>query len=61
MVQWLGLGVSTVRETGLIPGQGTRIPHAAKGKKKKKSQSIKKKTRSPSSRIELGERTQMYI
>ena len=27
MVQWLGLHASTARGTGLIPGQGTKIPH----------------------------------
>ena len=43
MVQWLGLQVSTVRGTGFIHGQVTWIPQVAKGKKKKKSQSIKKR------------------
>ena len=28
MVQWLRLCSPTVGATGLIPGQGTRIPHA---------------------------------
>ena len=27
-VQWLGLRASTAGGTGLIPGQGTKIPHA---------------------------------
>ena len=37
MVQWLGLCGSTPRDTGLIPGQGTKIPHAKwRGQKKKK-------------------------
>ena len=27
-VQWLGLHASTAGGTGLIPGQGTKIPHA---------------------------------
>ena len=25
-VQWLGVGASTASDTGLIPGQGTKIP-----------------------------------
>ena len=28
VVQWLGLYASTARGTGLIPGQGTKIPQA---------------------------------
>ena len=28
MVQWLRLRTSNARGTGLIPGQGTKIPHA---------------------------------
>ena len=56
MVQWLRLCPSTARDTGSIPGQGTKIPHAAwcekerkkerkkiKKKKKKKRKKIKKK------------------
>ena len=37
-VQWLRLLTSPAGGTGLIPGQGTKIPHAAwhGGKKKKK-------------------------
>ena len=36
-VQWLRLHASTAGGTGLIPGQGTKIPHATRcGKKKKK-------------------------
>ena len=27
-VQWLGLSISTAGGMGLIPGQGTKIPHA---------------------------------
>ena len=27
-MQWLGLRASTAGETGLIPGQGTKIPQA---------------------------------
>ena len=30
MVQWLGLRASTAGGTGSIPGQGTKIPHAAR-------------------------------
>ena len=29
-VQWLGLRASTAGHTGLIPGQGTKIPHAVR-------------------------------
>ena len=37
VVQWLRLRASTAGGTGLIPGRGTKIPHAAqRGKKKKK-------------------------
>ena len=28
MIQWLRLHASTARGTGVIPGQGTKIPHA---------------------------------
>ena len=28
-IQWLGLQASTAGDMGSIPGQGTRIPHAA--------------------------------
>ena len=28
LVQWLGLQASTAEGTGLIPGWGTKIPHA---------------------------------
>ena len=34
VVQWLGLRASTAGGTGLIPGQGTKILHAAWPKKK---------------------------
>ena len=37
VVQWLRLCVSNARGVGLIPGQGTKIPHAIQcGQKKKK-------------------------
>ena len=37
MIQWLRLSASTVGGMGSIPGQGTKIPHAARcGQKKKK-------------------------
>ena len=42
MVQWLGLGVSTAGDAGLIPGQGSKIPWATwhnQKKKKKPTQS----------------------
>ena len=34
-VQWLGLCASTAGATGSIPGQGTKIPHAARHGQKK--------------------------
>ena len=37
LVQWLRLLASTAGDTGLIPGQGTKIPHGLQQKKKKKS------------------------
>ena len=40
MIQWLRLQASTVDDTGLIPRQGNKVPHATwcvqKSKKKKK-------------------------
>ena len=36
MVQWLGLHAFIAVGTGLIPGQGTNIPHAIQPKKKKR-------------------------
>ena len=37
MVQWLGLRAFTAGGAGSIPGQGTKIPHAAwHGQKKNK-------------------------
>ena len=41
-VQWLRLRTSTVGGTGLIPGLGTKIPHAAGSKKKKKKKKKEK-------------------
>ena len=35
MVQWLELGASTAGGKDLIPGQGTKIPHAGGAPKKK--------------------------
>ena len=35
-VQWLRLRTSTTGGTGLIPGQGTKIPHAAWCSQKKR-------------------------
>ena len=34
LVQWVRLHVATARSMGLIPGQGTKIPHAAQCGKK---------------------------
>ena len=46
MVQWLSLHASNAEDAGLIPGQGTRIPHAAELSKKflKMNKKIKKVT-----------------
>ena len=41
MVQWLGLHASTARGMGSIPGQGTKIPHAAHHGQKKQKQKQK--------------------
>ena len=38
MVQWLELHAFTAVGTGLIPDQGTKIPHAIQQKKKKKEE-----------------------
>ena len=35
VVQWLRLPASTAGSMGLIPGQGTKIPHAMKHSKNK--------------------------
>ena len=43
-VQWLRqlrLWASTAEGMGLIPGQGTKIPHAVQGGKKKKKVSLR--------------------
>ena len=37
VAHWLRLQTFTLGSTGLIPGQGTKIPHAACTAKKKKS------------------------
>ena len=37
MVQWLRLCVSTARGTGLIPGWGTKVPHAARHSQNKQT------------------------
>ena len=39
-VQWLALRASNAGGAGLIPGRGTRIPHVARGSKKKKKKKI---------------------
>ena len=36
VVQWLGLHASTAGGMRLIPGRGTKMPHAASAAKKKK-------------------------
>ena len=41
MVQWLELHAFTAVGTGLIPDQGTKIPHAIQQKKKKKERKRK--------------------
>ena len=40
LVQWLRLLASTAGGMGLIPGQGTKIPHILQPKKKKKSERL---------------------
>ena len=35
-VQWLGLGILTAADPGLIPGQGTKISQAVNCSQKKK-------------------------
>ena len=40
-VQWLRLCASTAGSTGLIPGWGTKIPHAARCGQKKRKQETK--------------------
>ena len=39
-VQWLGFCASTEGDTGLIPGQGTKIPQATRHSQKKKKLEI---------------------
>ena len=48
-MQWLGLHASTVGNVGLIPGWGTKIPHAKKQTKgiHRTLGFIKRKTRIP--------------
>ena len=41
MVQWLRLCTSSAGGAGLIPGQGTKIPHAVGCSKKKKKKNKK--------------------
>ena len=43
VVQWLGLSASTTGGTGLIPDQGTKIPHAMRHSPKKKKESTNNK------------------
>ena len=40
VVQWLRLHTSNAEGMGLIPGQGTKIPHATWCSQKKKKKSI---------------------
>ena len=41
VVQWLRLCASTAGGLGLIPGQGTKIPHATWHNQKKKNKKTK--------------------
>ena len=42
VAQWLRLCASNARGVGLIPGQGTKIPHAIQcGQKKKKNKALR--------------------
>ena len=45
MIQWLGLGASNAVGMSLIPGQGTRVPHAMQFIQKNKKEKKKKKER----------------
>ena len=40
-VQWLRLRAPTTRDVGLIPGWGTRIPHASRRGQRKKQENKK--------------------
>ena len=42
-VQWLRLRALDAERTGLIPDQGTKIPHATQRSQKKKKRNILKK------------------
>ena len=44
VVQWLRLQASTIGSMGLIPGQGTKIPHAARRGQKAKTKTNGQKT-----------------
>ena len=41
MVQWLRLRNSTAGGAGLIPGRGTKVPHAMQCGKEKKKNNLK--------------------
>ena len=43
VVQWLGLCTPTARGKGLIPGWGTKIPHATRYGQKQNKQANKTK------------------
>ena len=53
-VQWLRLCTSTAGVTGLIPGQGTKIPHAVQCSWKKKKEKERKRERSKTTPRILG-------
>ena len=52
MVQWLGLHTSTARDTGLIPGQGTKTLQAARHSLKKTQRNKNKKTNKKGHKME---------
>ena len=55
-VQWLKLHASNIGGARSIPGQGTKIPHAAQG-----SQDIKKKTKTKNLLKNIHKHTYVHI
>ena len=54
-VQWLRLCSSTAEGVGMIPGQGTKVPHAVQhGQKEREKEKKKKKEATISDSVDLG-------
>ena len=53
-VQWLRLCSSTAEGMGVIPGQGTQVPHAVQHEQKKRERERKKEA-TVSDSVDLGE------